>query len=72
VDVIFDSVGLGYTAVAGQVLVHYPRRAADGSREYGAGFPIGDIPSWYWTDPPNDITAERITLWRELLGGQGQ
>lgn len=43
-------------------------RVADGA-DAGAhgGFPIGPIPLAYWSNPPNAITAERVTLWRTLL-----
>lgn len=68
-----DSAGLGYSVNRGEVFVHYPRRdpmyAHRGSPRYGAGFPIGPIPDWYWTDPPNDITRERVAIWADLLEG---
>lgn len=63
----FDSVRLGYTAHAGQIFVHYPKTFPDGRHGYGAGFPIGPIPDRYRTAPPNEITAERVALWDELL-----
>lgn len=66
----FDSVGLGYSAHAGQIFVHYPARSPDGTHRYGGGFPIGPIPERYRTTPPNEITAERVALWDELLAEQ--
>lgn len=64
---ILDSVGLGYHAKDGEIFVHYPHRDAAGVITYGAGFPIGPIPDSYWTSPPNEATAERVAIWRELL-----
>lgn len=71
-----DSTGLGYTIRRGEILVHYPTRAAtDGSQSesvpgsshrYEAGWPIGAIPAMYALEPPNAITAERVRLWTEL------
>ncbi len=66
----FDSVGLGYTARAGHIFVHYPTTGPDGSRDYGSGFPIGPIPEHYRTAPPSEITAERVALWDELLAAE--
>ena len=64
-----DSLGLAYEARGGRIFVHYPLHGAEhsaGSR-YGTGFDLGPIPSSYWNDPPNDITRERVELWRTLL-----
>lgn len=75
---LFDSVGLGYTARDGLVYVSYPAarhvsRVAGGEEltaaSYGGGFPVGPVPSSYWVRPPNAITAERVGLWRTLLDG---
>lgn len=68
---LFDSVGLGYTKVHGEVVVHYSHHNGSGQLSYGAGFPIGPVPASYWTSPPNDITAERAGLWRRLLSSDG-
>jgi hypothetical protein len=54
-----DSVGLEYSLRAGEIYVSYPPG-------YGAAFPIGDYPRAYETAPPNDITRERVALWRAL------
>lgn len=62
-----DSVGLGFNAEGTAVIVHYPVRQPDGQSRYGAGFPIGPIPSLYYESPPNAITAERVRLWKRLL-----
>ena len=73
---LIDSTGLGFTIRRGEILVHYPMSAAsDGQQKdgapgtgnrYGAGWPIGEVPEWYATDPPNAITAERVRLWAQL------
>jgi hypothetical protein len=73
---LIDSTGLGYTIRRGEILVHYPTRAAkEGQQDdaasgtahhYGVGWPIGPIPSWYAESPPNAITAERVKLWAQL------
>jgi len=65
---LFDSVGLGYAAREGAIWVSYPARLPTGESPYGAGFPVGAIPPAYWSDPPNAVTAERVALWRALLG----
>lgn len=65
---VVDSVGLGYTARDGALFVSYPARAPGGEATYGGGFPLGAIPAAYWSAPPNAITAERVALWRSLLG----
>lgn len=67
---IFDSVGLGYSAANdGEIRVHYPRK----DKETGEVFP-GEggilsfrVPEHYWTDPPNEATRERVAIWRQLL-----
>jgi hypothetical protein len=73
---LIDSTGLGYTARGGEIMLHYPPRAGrdargggalDAEQDYVAGWPIGPFPAWYWRDPPNAITAERVRLWAELL-----
>jgi hypothetical protein len=73
---LIDSTGLGYTIRGGEILVHYPARLADETRDkggvpgtvrrYEAGWPIGSIPATYASAPPNAITAERVRLWTEL------
>jgi hypothetical protein len=55
-----DSVGLEYSLRGGDIHVSYPPA-------YGAAFPIGDYPPSYDTAPPNDITRERVALWRALI-----
>jgi hypothetical protein len=55
-----DSVGLEYSLRGGDIHVSYPPA-------YGAAFPIGDYPPSYYTAPPNDITRERVALWRALI-----
>jgi hypothetical protein len=55
-----DSVGLEYSVRGGEIYVSYPP-------SYGASFPIGEYPSSYETAPPNEITRERVALWRALL-----
>jgi hypothetical protein len=57
-----DRVQLEYTLRGGQIYVTYPPT-------YTGGFPV-DYPSWYETDPPNDITRERVGIWLELKRGQ--
>jgi hypothetical protein len=54
-----DSVGLEYSLRAGEIHVSYPP-------SYGASFPIGQYPASYETAPPNEITRERVALWRAL------
>jgi hypothetical protein len=54
-----DRVQLEYSMRGGQIYVTYPP-------SYTGGFPIGEYPAWYETDPPNDITRERVAIWREL------
>jgi hypothetical protein len=73
----FDSVGLGFSARGSRIIVHYPVRdpgrgesgGGGGARGYGPGFDIGPIPEIYWTDAPNEITRERVAIWRALLEG---
>ena len=67
---VVDSVGLGYTARDGALFVSYPARAPRGEATPGGGFPLGAIPAAYWSAPPNAITAERVALWRSLLGSE--
>ncbi|HXF24115.1 MAG TPA: hypothetical protein VN602_06330 [Gemmatimonadaceae bacterium] len=73
---LIDSTGLGYTARGVEIMVHYPTRALQEARgsgvsgtvqDYLAGWPIGSVPTRYWLEPPNAITAERIRLWATLL-----
>jgi hypothetical protein len=54
-----DSVGLEFSVRSGEIHVSYPP-------SYGAAFPIGDYPPSYNTAPPNEITRERVALWRAL------
>lgn len=63
----FDSAGLGFTLQGAGVFVHYPVRRPDGRTTFGGGFPIGPVPSAYYGNPPNAITAERVRLWEQLL-----
>ena len=73
---LIDSTGLGFSIRDGELLVHYPTRrvgASDADSDdhspgshYGAGTPIGPIPTSYMVDPPNAITAERSRLWEQL------
>jgi hypothetical protein len=58
-----DSVGLEYSLRAGEIHVSYPP-------SYGASFPIGEFPASYYTAPPNDITRERVALWRALAASE--
>jgi hypothetical protein len=69
-DVVVDRVGLGYRVRGGQLHVSYPLRLSGGQVTYGSGFPLGPLPSLYWTGPPNAITAERVALWTTLVGCQ--
>ncbi len=73
---LIDSTGLGYTARGGEIMVHYPTRAVQAARgsgasgtehDYIAGCPIGPVPTRYWLEAPNAITAERVRLWATLL-----
>ncbi len=73
---LIDSTGLGYTARGGEIMVHYPTRVVHEARgsgvsgtvqDYLAGWPIGSVPTRYWLEPPNAITAERARLWASLL-----
>ncbi len=57
-----DRAQLEYTLRGGQIYVTYPP-------SYTGGFPIGDVPPWYETNPPNEITRERVALWQELQRG---
>ena len=54
-----DKVHLEYSLRGGQIYVTYPP-------SYTGGFPIGEYPASYETDPPNEITRERVAIWREL------
>lgn len=54
-----DRVHLEYSLRGNQIYVTYPP-------SYTGGFPIGEYPAWYETDPPNEITRERVAIWREL------
>jgi hypothetical protein len=62
--VLIDPTGLGYTIQRGEILVHYPAHSPE--HPHGAGWPIGPVPATYALDPPNAITAARMTLWTEL------
>lgn len=66
-----DAVGLAYEARGGRITVHYPLHDAAGGGwlRYGTGFDTGPIPESYWTDPPNEITRQRVAIWRTLLEG---
>lgn len=66
-----DSLGLGYTVRGSRIFVHYPVRESgpEGTTGFGHGFDIGPIPESYWTDAPNEITRERVAIWRALLEG---
>jgi hypothetical protein len=63
----FDSVGLGYTAELGGVIVHYPVRQPNGEWRHAAGCPIGPVPSHYCDRAPNAITAERVQLRKRVF-----
>jgi hypothetical protein len=43
-------------------------RDVDGEVTYGSGFALGPLPTVYWTEPPNAITAARVALWTALIG----
>jgi hypothetical protein len=60
--VTVDSAGLGHEVVNGRICVRYLGKEG----VYGAPMPAAEIPEWYWTSPPNDITAERVGIWRQL------
>jgi hypothetical protein len=66
--VLIDSVSLGFTMQRGNVHVHYPKRdpRTKALTYPPVGFDIGPIPDNYWTSPPNEITAERVGIWRAL------
>lgn len=67
-EMLFDSVGLGYSVERGELRVHYPRRdPATGKLLPGEGGILWlEIPAHYWTSPPNDITRERVEIWKQL------
>jgi hypothetical protein len=67
-DVAADAVGRGYLVHGGELHVSYPHREGDGEVTYGSGFALGPLPSTYWTEPPNAITAARVALWTALIG----
>jgi hypothetical protein len=54
-----DRVNLEYSLRGGQIYVTYPP-------SYTGGFPIGEYPASYETDPPNEITRERVAIWHQL------
>jgi hypothetical protein len=62
---VFDPWLLGYTAHAGRLSVHYPKRAPDGSVTYGAGLAFDHAP-----ELARNPDGERAVLWRELLSIQ--
>ena len=61
-----DSAGLTYSCRGGEIWVHYPARGSTVPGSNDPGWPIGPIPAFYATHPPNAITAERVRLWRSL------
>ena len=66
---LVDAMGLAFTAHGGRIIVHYPVHDTErgGAPGYAPGSDIGPIPESYWTDPPNEITRQRVALWRTLL-----
>jgi hypothetical protein len=63
---ILDTAKLGHSVDdRGRICVHFPKTRKKGEPPvYGVAFDIGDVPDFYWTDPPNAITAERVGIWR--------